>query len=275
MNLSNAIYRVIDIETTGLNKPDPSLHKSTKQKDKIVEVAFQDWQRSSSEDQTWKLLKTESFFVDPLQPIPANASAIHHIIDADVKNQLFLLEAWKEATADIDYPVVYVAHNARFDHAFLVSELTAATSEALIETNVYKWICTKRLAAKAFPDAPFGYSNQVLRYWLNLDVSKEARAHRASGDVEVTSKLLHHIIDLWISKVSGNKHAEHLLSFEAILARCWEAVEQTNCNFGKHKGKPWSDVPTSYLEWILKGYNKGDNWEEDVIHTVKKQLEGR
>jgi hypothetical protein len=48
-------------------------------------------------------------------------------------------------------------------------------------------------------------------------------------------------------------------------------VLQRTCDFGKHRGTPWSVVPRDYLQWILRS----DIDDPDVIHTARHYLEGR
>ena len=63
------MIRVLDIETTGL---DPA-------KDAICEIASVDMVKGGG------VTNRMSTFVNPGRPIPPSASAIHHILDEDVK----------------------------------------------------------------------------------------------------------------------------------------------------------------------------------------------
>ncbi|KQO57583.1 hypothetical protein ASF24_17110 [Methylobacterium sp. Leaf86] len=42
------------------------------------------------------------------------------------------------------------------------------------------------------------------------------------------------------------------------------------CNFGKHRGTPWADVPSDYLRWA-----SGQQMDEDVAFTVRHHLAER
>jgi exodeoxyribonuclease X len=61
-------------------------------------------------------------------PIPAGASAIHHIIDEDVQNAPQLPEVI-ERFRGADY---YVAHNCEFEHSFFAAQ----------GVELGPWICT-------------------------------------------------------------------------------------------------------------------------------------
>ena len=37
-----------------------------------------------------------------------------------------------------------------------------------------------------------------------------------------------------------------------------EKVREENCMMGKHKGEPWSEIPTDYLEWLANKSSLGD-----------------
>lgn len=109
----NLIIAIVDCETTGL---DPEI-------DRIVEIAVV----SVSLKDGPVVFMSELF--NPRIPIPAAASAIHHIIDEDVAGRSeFSVEGWKERRC----AEVFAAHNAEFDLSFL--KITHPT------------ICTMRLA---------------------------------------------------------------------------------------------------------------------------------
>jgi exodeoxyribonuclease X len=120
--------RCIDIETTGI---DPAT-------DAVVEIASVDLLRET--------------LVRPRVPIPPEASAVHHLIDADLVSAPSLedvIDRFKGADA-------YVAHNSDFERSFLGDYLGQAT-----------WICTYKCALRVWPELT-SHSNQALRYTLGL-----------------------------------------------------------------------------------------------------------
>lgn len=218
-------YWVVDSETTGV-----------KHEDKAVEVAgffFEDG----------KMVDYYQSLVNPGIPIPPEASAIHHIVDGDVKGSPSIEEAMVPFfEKEFDY---VIAHNAAFDKRFM-------------DFGTCPWLCTWKLSMRVYPDAP-SYGNQVLSYYLGLPRPEHAAAsmaHRALYDSEVTSHLFLDILS------------------KATTEDPWEAMAKLTNNptllkkvaFGAHKGKLWSEVPRSYLDYIL---HKSSGWDENIMHTAR------
>lgn len=199
-----------------------------------------------------RIVKTYTTLVNPGIPIPPVASAVHHLRDHDVEDAPSI-DAALQPLLEEEHDYV-VAHNAGFDSGF-------------IDLGSVGWLCTWKLSMLLWPDAP-GHSNQVLRYWLDTpDPSPGSYPHRALYDAEVTAGIFAKILErstqedpypgMW--KVSSGP------------------IRLIKCNFGEHTGKLWSDVPVSYMNWILKSHEKQQSnpsadakkWDENVIHTVK------
>lgn len=224
------MLRVIDVETTGT---DPS-------KDKVIEIASIDVSREG-------VANSRRTFVNPGIPIPPQASAIHHIIDADVAGAPALEQAIAPfKMRDKDF---FIAHNSRFDEAFLGAHLGG------------NWIDTYRCALRIWPDAP-AHTNQALRYMLGLvepfGMKRETiTPHRAIDDCIVTAAIF-----LEISKIAKWSDIVYWSSQPALFTRV---------TFGKHYGQRWDEVPTSYIEWVLK--NLVD--DRDQLHTAAYWLDQR
>lgn len=215
---------VVDCETTGL---DPA-------SDRVVEVAWC-WAKDPR--------RCASRLVDPGIPIPAEASAVHHLTDRDVVWAPCLQEVVEELLAEAGPGAVWIAHNSRFDSKFLPLP--------------GQWIDTYRCALECWPDAP-GHSNQVLRYWLrlhDLPAMRDLPPHRAGHDAVVTCMI----------------HRE--LSHQMTTARMLEVSSRPallpTIRFGKHAGQRFADLPRDYLAWMVR-----QDFDEDVMHTARHWLEG-
>lgn len=227
--------RVFDVETTGI---DPK-------EDRVVEIAAYDITVDGLD-----VAPVGSRLVNPGRPIPPAASAVHHIIDADVADELLFGLAWQAFhDPDIRY---YAAHNCEFEKGFL-------PSPAGVE-----WICTYKCGLRAWPDAP-GHSNQVLRYWLGLDSKIDfdracaAGAHRAAPDAYVTAFLL--------ATLLSNGH-----SIEQLVTWSKEPKLYTMLTFGKHRGTKVTEAPSDYLQWLRDGRH---DMEADWRHCARVELERR
>lgn len=224
--------RVVDLETTGFDSTDS-----------IVEIGAVDL---IGEDVV--LVGAQLF--RPPQPIPPQASAIHHITDDHVG----LCPAVDEYLPQfMDHGrssgvEVFCSHNWRFEAQWL---------EGLLDGRPA--ICTYKAALRVWPDAP-AHSNQALRYWLKpsgLDDQIANVAHRALPDAYVTAMLLRALL----------KHA----TVEELIAWTTQPILLQRVNFGRHRGSPWADVPTDYLHWIVERSDQN----EDVKFTARHHIQAR
>lgn len=235
--MSGPTFLVLDTETTGM---DPA-------KDQVIELGYvgTDLERD---------LFRDSHLVCPTVPIKPEASAVHHLVDEDLKGAMSLQDAiyqMREETTGCEPPVAYVAHRAPFDRGFL----PMLTDKP--------WLDTLRMAKRYLPDVP-SHSNQALRYRLKLDVPRDIGAHRAEGDCLATAALLRHLL-------AGPAKADfERLGVAGFAAYVDSPLVLQICNFGKHAGKPWAEVPRSYLSWLLEQ----PGFDPDVRHTARWYLMG-
>jgi exodeoxyribonuclease X len=186
----------------------------------------------------------------PLNGIPPETMAVHHITEADfdADTPVCTEERLRKAVWGGESPDVLVAHNCDFERSFV----TDAATDGL------PWICTYKVALRIWPDAP-GHSNQVLRYWrgLNLDPVRAMPPHRAGPDAWVTAHLLTELL-----KASP---------LEQMIAWTTEPKLLPKVPFGKHRGASWPDVPSDYLQWMV-GQRDMD---ADTIWCAQQELDRR
>lgn len=207
---------VIDFETTGM---DPAA-------DEIVEIG---WARIDTDEDS-KISDLGSRLCDPGRPIPPEVSAIHHITDDMVRDRGWDPDAARGAVmGELGDGIIFAAHNVAFDRPFAKG----------FGAHPYRWLCTLKAARRIWPDAP-SHSNQVLRYWLGLELD-DVRAqppHRAGPDAYVTAHILLRLL-------------EHATIGEMIE---WTEMPSRlpRMPFGKHKGERFEDLPRGYLSWITR-----------------------
>jgi exodeoxyribonuclease X len=222
---------VLDTETSDL---DPEKGA------KMLEIA---WIELAHTGGQWEQVGSYETYIEcsPNIIINPKAQATHHITrdlltqEKGARNRyetiLHLQKFLKEDT-------YMVAHNAMFDRAF-VPEVK------------HPWICTHRCAKHLYPGAP-SYSNQVLRYWLDLkpDLPVNKFPHQALYDASVTSCLL-------------LKMLEKATPIQ-LLNLSQQPVRLKSLTFGKHRGQNLTDVPRDYLVWL----RRQSNLEPDLIYTL-------
>lgn len=140
------LIRVFDIETTGI---DPKDHR-------VLEIAAYDLDTDKN-----TIARVGAQLVSPGRDIPPEASAVHHIIKADLEDAVLFDQAWAQFTQGA--PTVFAAHNCEFEQGYL--EAPAGT----------RWICTLKGSLRAWPDAP-AHGNQALRYYHKFDDRHEVGA---------------------------------------------------------------------------------------------------
>lgn len=218
---------VIDTETTGMSHEE----------DCVVEIAAA---RLELGDEGYEITAVSQCLVDPQRSIPAAASAVHHLTDADVVDARTLVEAID--FLEICPNDVLVAHNSSFDKGFL----------PLLKGH--DWICTWKVAQKLLPEAP-AYGNQVLRYYLGLNVEgghgRNGQPHSAGYDARTTALLMAHLLTL-----APVDYMIEITKAPVMLAKM---------PFGKHRGKPFTEIPEDYRRW-LRGLPDIDR---DLKHTLE------
>lgn len=224
------VIRVIDTETTGTS-PD----------DDVIEVGYTDLVFRGDH---MERLPTQATLYGARKPIPPEASAVHHLIDADIAGlPLFGAEAVAALVQGVD---CFVAHNASFERQFIKTDIP--------------WICTYKVAMRLHPDAPT-HSNQGLRYWFGfpeIDRAFANTAHRAGPDSYVTTFLFEHLL--------GQAEVADMVVWTE------EPILLPTVRFGQNRGKKWSEVPIDFLEWVLN--RPADNaFDEDVQHTCRHWIE--
>jgi exodeoxyribonuclease X len=222
--------RVIDFETTGL-PPEAD----------VVEAAYIDvvigGQNTFHLDRSWRS------FIYTSKSIKVEARAAHHIRDSDLIDG----PLWKVVEPGLMHAdMLYAAHHIDFEKAFF-------------NPNDSRWVCTYKCALRLWPNAP-SHSNQVLRYFLNdCDPGNDGMPpHRALPDCRVTALILIQclqVVNLDIVKLV------QWSSEPALLPRV---------PMGKHREKLWSEVPTDYLEWVLRS-----EFDSAVMHTARVELKNR
>lgn len=199
-----------DTETTGIRTD----------KDLIIEIAAYD----PDGDRKFEA------FVNPRVPIPPEATAIHHITDAMVKDADDFSEVGKRFIEFCGPNACLIAHNNdRFDKLMLHYE---GLRHELVWPNEWIHLDSLAWARRYRPDLP-KHSLQFLRETFEI---AENNAHRALDDVIV----LHQVFTALVGDLTTEQIVQLLLT----------PNKMTHMPFGKHRGTPIKELPKSYVTWL-------------------------
>ena len=230
-NLADSEYVVADVETTGL---DPN-------EDRVVEFSLVRFVRGLPKARL-------SALVDPQMAIPPTASAVHALTNRHVSGRPSL-EDYADDIRDFAGDTPVIAHNAEFDRQYL----------PMLDESM--WICSLRLARRLWPDAP-RYSNQVLRYWLNLDDEYDLTAgasHRAEADAVVTG----HLFALELDLLNLGSDVE---TMSKVADVCWAPIPVERFAYGKkYRGAKIDGLPIDYIRWVDSEQKKPDDERKLMI----------
>lgn len=161
-------YTVIDIETTGIGE-----------KHRIVELAGVRFLDN-------KIVDIFDTYVDPRMPIPAYATKIHGIRDADVADAPTINEIMPYFCKFIGNSDI-VGHNVRFDLDFL---LRNGMDIDLQKRHIFD---TLSLSRKYVSEAS-NHKLETMIKWFNINTDKR---HRAKDDSIATGELFIKLYDIF------------------------------------------------------------------------------
>lgn len=243
---------VFDTETTGT---DPSV-------DEVCQFAC------VVHSDRWPRTKTLSFetLCNPGRPIDPAAVAVHKITDemvADKRPAKEVIVEWYAELVDLaiatQEPLVLAGHNTQFDWRFLAKHVE-------VHSNVLP-LCTMRLARRVVPQADNHTLEYLYREFYRLQSPLTATAHDALCDVWMSLELLWHWMDTPLD--TGQRP---LGSYYDIAHRLQTPAVLPIMPFSKkHKGKPFSQIPRHFLQWLV---DQGDEMDVDVRHTAQQWLRG-
>lgn len=235
----------IDLETTGINLGS----------DRIIEIAIVRIGTDSKQTVKRKL-------INPEMPIPAASSEIHGITDEMVKAAPTFKQVANEIRQFIEGCDLGGYNSNRFDIPMLAEEFIRAGLEfelrgrRLLDVQKIFHMMEQRTLSAAY------------KFYCNKNLEQ---AHSAEVDATATWEILQAQLEKYpqlgntvesVLKVTGE---EDIVDFARrfIMEKGVEVF-----NFGKHKGRPVSDVlkaEPQYYDWMMKG--------DFPLHTKQKLTE--
>ncbi len=230
--LQKETFICLDCEATGLNI----------EAEEIVEIAVVKFNFDEILDQYETL-------VDPCRIIPLESVAVHHITDEMVKGKPKIEHVLPKIFEMIgDYPIM--GHNIAFDLTLIAS--SAKKRNIACPINMQNSIDTVRLARLYGESA----SNKLEDLRKHFNIPDEG-AHRAMNDVVVNIKVFKYLSKDFKSK-------------DDIMKRLREPILMKMMPLGKHKGKPFKELPIDYLHWAIH-----QDFDKDLLFSLQDEKRKR
>jgi len=230
--INKDVFVCLDCETTGLETD----------KDRIIEIALV---RFNFEE----VLDSFETLIDPQMPIPEASTAIHHITDPMIKGKPKIQELLTKIFEFIGKSIV-VGHGITNDIAFICSAAKQNNIPCKLASHPY--LDTLRMA-RLYGESPIN-SLEKLRQHFNI---AEEGAHRAMNDVVVNIEVFKYL-------------AKRYKTTEQIVNRLKSPIQLKTMPLGKHKGRPFSEIPVEYLRWAVN-----QNFDQDLMFSLKTELKKR
>ena len=237
---------VLDLETTGVDANE----------DRIVEVGIVHVAADGTEaHHVWH--------VNPLRPIPPEATAIHGIRDADVMDKPPFADLAREIHGVLSGCDLAGYNLLAFDLGLLEVEFARVGLD--FPDPDARIVDAMVIFRKLMPHTLAG----ALKHYL--DEEPHGDAHSALGDAVATQRVI---------RAQLAKHAELPRTMDGLDAFCRggsvdlagrfvrDEHGRTVFAFGKHKGLPVTDVDPGYLRWMLDG-----DFPPSSKRVVKEALE--
>ena len=238
------ILYLFDTETTGVNTASCG----------VVSAALV---RRDIANETETIVVNE--LCNPGHPIPAGASGVHGIYDADVApfgcHTLLMKRTFDFIAADLSagHEVYLCGHNLIAYDLPILERLAGKTFKG----TELRLLDTLKLGRALVPESP---KHNLSTLYTHLTGKEPANAHNALADVQMCYEILM-VISMRTSKTLDE------LRNDRQPARILD-----KCPFGMHKGKKFgigpelSHVPKSWVVWLKAN---AENLSEDLVATFQ------
>lgn len=223
-----------DLETTGINITH----------DRIVEISIiKVWPDGRELERTRR--------VNPEMPIPAEATAVHHITDEDVAGEPTFRQIAK-SLADIFRDADIAGFNSnRFDIPLLIEEFHRA--DVPLDLSKTRFVDVQTIFHKKEQRTLIA----AYKFYCGKNLEE---AHSANADTRATYEVLKAQLDRYDDLPNEINALAEYSSHSRNIDFAGRLIKDENgreiINFGKYKGKAADDVlrnDTGYYGWIMQG----------------------
>ncbi len=230
--LHKEIFICLDCEATGL----------AIESEEIIEIAVVKFTFD-------EILEQFETLVDPERPIPPESTAVHHITDQMVKGKPKIGSVLPKVFEMIgSYPIM--GHNIGFDLSLIMA--SAKKREIPCPIKMENSIDTVRMG-RLYAESP---SNKLEDLRKHFNIPEEG-AHRAMNDVIVNIKVFKYL-------------AKEFKSKDDIMKRLREPILLKTMPLGKHKGKPFKELPIDYIHWASH-----QDFDKDLLFSLQDEKRKR
>ncbi len=241
-----------DLETTGTNITH----------DRIVEISIIKVLPSGEEQERTRR-------INPEMPIPAEATAIHHITDADVANEPTfrqLAKSLAEIFADCD---IAGFNSNRFDIPLLLEEFHRAG--IVLDLSKTRFVDVQTIYHKMEPRN----LSAAYKYYCGQDLEA---AHSANADTRATLEVLKAQLDKYPELTNDVKALSefscHNRNVDFAGRLIYNDANKEVINFGKYKGQLAEDVlrrDPGYYSWVQQGDFQQNT--KDAFATIRLRID--
>ena len=236
---------VIDLETTGINLGS----------DRIIEIAIVKIMPDGK-----KIIKRK--LINPEMPVPAQATEIHGITDAMLKDALTFKQVANELKQFIENCDLAGYNSNRFDIPMLAEEFLRIGMEfdskgrKLIDVQRVFHLMEQRTLSAAY------------KFYCNKNLEG---AHGAEADATATWEVLEAQVIKYPQLGTNIDTILKCIGEEQVVDFARRFIMENGVetfNFGKHKGRPVADIlkaEPQYYDWMMKG--------DFPMHTKQKLTE--
>ncbi len=195
--ITDAVFTVIDLETTGLNA----------KKNAITEVTAIQYKNGEE-------IGKYSTLVKPTEAITDEVIAITGITNEMVQDAPPLISMLTELCSFVGSAPLIVGHNVGFDIKFLQEKLSQAGLGSFSERiTLERAFCTKVLAQKALPGLP-NYDGVLVATQCGV---YNPNPHRAEHDVRMSAGIIFHLIDKLRNQGAPMNTVQDLMDYQGSL----------------------------------------------------------
>jgi len=195
--LEDAIFTVLDLETTGLSAKKCGITE-------VTAIQFRNGEQ----------VGIYSTLVKPTEEIPEEVELLTGITNDMVRHSPAIVMVLSELSGFLGEAPIIVGHNVSFDMGFLREKINQNGLGTFLDRyNLSRAFCTKVLAQKALPSLP-SYEGVMVATAIGYH---NPNPHRAEADVRMSAGILFELIKRLKAENPKMNTLQDLLNYQGVL----------------------------------------------------------